>query len=156
MAEIGWSWEGEQCLGEIHDYISADNGGGGPLNSQYVLVTQKLLNGPDVITRFQQVGRKAVAKGMRCGVLANGRRADGSPEGFLNGTGVDMVALNPPRSRIHCPAFGGEKEPPSPLPGGIGLFAGQGSGHGNLAEPLPKIRFPNPLGLLGLMLERGN
>ncbi len=75
---------------------------------------------------------------------------------FLNRAGVDMVALNSPRNRIHCRAFGGEKEPPSQLPGCIGIFAGQGNGHGNLAEIVSKIRFLSPLGLLDLMLERGN
>jgi hypothetical protein len=48
-------------------------------------MTQKLLHGADVITRHQQVGRKAVPQGMGPHALHDTRLARGLIHGFLQG-----------------------------------------------------------------------
>jgi hypothetical protein len=57
-----------------------------------VTVSQKLLDGPDVVPRLEQVRRERVAKGVRAGALGDRGKPHGLPDRSLENRFVQMVA----------------------------------------------------------------
>ncbi len=57
----------------------------------HILVPQKLLNRPEVVTGFQQMGRKTVAKGMTADPLYNTSSENYGPDRFLKECFVNMM-----------------------------------------------------------------
>jgi hypothetical protein len=55
--------DGDHLLGSVKDFSE--------LLDPDVTVSQKLLDGPDVVPRLEQVGRERVAKGVRAGALGD-------------------------------------------------------------------------------------
>ncbi len=66
----------------------------------YVGMPKKLLNGPDVGARFEQVGGEAVAEHVEGDRLANAGPGTGLLDRPLNGTVVDVIASELAAARL--------------------------------------------------------
>jgi hypothetical protein len=89
--------------GTVAEDVSVDHGRGD------LAVAQELLDGADVLTALQKVGRDGVTEGVATGTLVDAGRADGSGHGALH---VRLVVIVPPSmvslphrvgpAKIHC------------------------------------------------------
>ena len=80
-----------------HPVPAAIERAGGDHGCFHILVTEKLLEGADIVAVFQQMGREAMAESGAAGVFSNPRRADGA----AGGTGGVVARARP---RAHRPA----------------------------------------------------
>ena len=77
-------WTRDACRASIQ-HMRVDHRG------LYVTVAQKLLNGSNVRTSFQQVGGKAMAKGMATGRFTDSSSSDCRANGALDDRGIKMM-----------------------------------------------------------------
>ena len=64
-----------------HPVPAAIERAGGDHGCFHILVTEKLLEGANIVAVFQQMGREAMAESGAAGVFSNPRRADGAAGG---------------------------------------------------------------------------
>ena len=87
-----------------------------------ITVTQKLLDGADVVVGLQQMAGKTVAKRMgRCALWYFGR-VDGPLDCFLDVGLMKIIASVLIFVRDECHRFCGKKPLPNEFPGGIFIF----------------------------------
>ena len=79
----------------------------------HVLVAEEGLDGADVVAGLEQVGREAVAEGVRRDALVDAGSAGGAAELALNQGLVEVMTARPARRAVDV-GPGGRKEP---LPG---------------------------------------
>ncbi len=96
-----------------------------------VLVTEKLLDGADIIAVFQQMGGEAMAEGVAAGVSGDSRRADGGVDRALQAALVQMVAARRTCGRIARVTAHRKDELRGPFPIGVGILPLQGIGERN-------------------------
>ena len=74
--------------------MGIDHGGGN------IVVPEQLLNGADVGAALQQVGGEGMPKGMGADVLRQTGTADGHLDGFVDDTGVNVMATGDTGARV--------------------------------------------------------
>ena len=106
-----------------------------------VIMPQKSLYGSDICSPLKQMGCKTVPKRMCADSFCQPGFASSRLDGFINDTGINMVATSNTASRVYGKRTGGENVLPAPFSGGIGVFSSQGIGHLNFAIPIGQIIF---------------
>ncbi len=92
---------------------------------RHVAVAQKLLNGPDIVTRFQKMRGKGVAKGMRSRPLGDGGSLGGFLDRSLQAGFINVAAADHPASGVFRELGRWKYVLPSPLLSCIRVFASQ-------------------------------
>jgi hypothetical protein len=90
-----------------------------------VFVTQKLLDGANIVMRFQEVGGKAVTQSVGSDELDDTRQASRPFDRLLQAALVQVMAARDAGTRILGKATGWENVLPAPFPVGVGVFARQ-------------------------------
>src|SRR5919108_6327715 len=88
-----------------------------------VFVPEKFLHRPDIVPRFEQMGRKRVPQRVTTGRLGNIGLADGSLHRPLQDQFVDVMPPDNARPWVPRRLRGWEDILPYPLAIGIGVFA---------------------------------
>ena len=92
----------------------------------HVFVTQKLLDGANVVARFEQVGSEGVAEGVAADALGDAGLAYGVLDRPLQERFVEVVAPLLAGLGV-CPSVLLGKDPlPAPFGRGVGIFAVEG------------------------------
>jgi hypothetical protein len=76
--------------------VGVDHGGAD------VLVAEQLLDGPDIVAVFEEVGDEGVAEGVRSGELGDGGGPTGGADGTLDDGFVEMVTGGSLGSKREC------------------------------------------------------
>ena len=93
-----------------------------------VLVTEELLDRPDVVAGFQEVRREGVAERVGRDVFGNSGGAGGSADLFLNDRLVKVVATGLTGGGVEVGSSRGKYPLSGPLFGSRGVFTAQGLG----------------------------
>ena len=96
----------------------------------HILVAQQLLHSSNIVSLFQQVGRKAVAQGMTTSVLRNLRLSQGLFHGRLHSAVGDVVPALLSTARVVRTNAGWKDILPTPL----GVVRSDTSGRAHKAE----------------------
>ncbi len=78
-------------------------------------MAKKLLDGPDIVASFEQVGREGVTEGVAGDSLCDAHRASGVVDGALNRAFVKVVAMLVAGESVAVCARRGEDELPAPF-----------------------------------------
>lgn len=92
------------------------------------------LDGTDVGAALEEVGGERMAEGMTGGTFGDGRFTDGIGELSLEGVFMEVIASVMAGPRMRAEFGGREDELPWPFAWGVGVFAGEGFGHVDLAD----------------------
>lgn len=122
----------------------------------HILVSQQLLDRPNVIAIFQQVGSETMAQRMARDAVGEGQALGRASHCSLKTTFIQVMATESPAAGIGGRLLGGEDIRPAPFPFGIGELACQGIGQVNRAIALPQVFLVYSLHLLEVVLQRGD
>ena len=120
------------------------------------LVAEDLLDGPDVIAAREQVGREGVPQGVDGRVLGDSHGLDGSAEGSLELSLVEMVPPDDPGARIPGPLGRRENVLPGPLGACSGILSGQGVREADDTVALGSISLMEALDGLEVLSQGGD
>lgn len=137
-----------QCLKQVHGAFyarwSAIQDVGIYHSGFQVGMAEQLLDRPDIVPVFQEVGRERMAETVAGGALFDARPGHGLRNSPLNNGRIDMVATLNPVNGI-SPATVLRKHPlPKPRTARIGIFLGQRLGNKDLAPAFGEINRVNP------------
>ena len=104
-----------------------------------VLVAEEFLNGPDVVTRHEQMGCKGMAEGVASDLFVDSATADRSVNPFSHHRFVEVVAPDGVGSRIGASRAGWEDVLPTPVGGGVGVLSIESVGEVHSAETFSEI-----------------
>lgn len=109
--------------GALVEGVSVDHGGA------HIFVSQEFLNGPDVMTVFQEVGCEGMAEGVAGDAFGKAGLDGGQFHGALDGGFVEVVAAALAGFGVVVEP-GGRKEPlPLPVTGSTGCFLDRAVGN---------------------------
>lgn len=91
-------------------------------------VAEELLDGADVVSIFEQMGRERVAKGVAGNALGQPGGLRGPSDGPLHSRGVKVKPADPTGRGIAATGAGGKDELPPEFRGATGGFTGEGVG----------------------------
>ena len=91
-------------------------------------MAQEFLHGADVVAVFEEVGGKAVAKGVGADRLIDAGPAGGLTDGLLQTAFVQVVAAHDAAARVHGQTVRRKDVLPAPFSAGVGVLAFQGVG----------------------------
>jgi hypothetical protein len=97
-----------------HPKTTAVQDMGIPHHRRYITVAQQLLNGPDVIPRFQQVRGERMPEGVATGTLRDSRSAHRLDNGAPHDGGMKMMTT--PDSRVRVPMVSRRRKHSLPRP----------------------------------------
>ena len=93
-----------------------------------VFVAEEFLDGANIVPGFQQVGRKAMAEGVRGDLFGEASGLGCGAHGFLHAAFVQVMPAEFLTTRVLSDVRSGKNILPAPLPASIGVFARQGIG----------------------------
>ncbi len=100
----------------------------------HIFMAEEVLDGPDVVAVFQEMGGETVAEGMRGALFGDSRLPDGGFDGTLGGSGIEMMPSDITAAWIFRARFRWKEELPAPFAVGQGIFCLQGVGEGDVSE----------------------
>lgn len=124
--------------------------------SFHIFVTEKFLDGTDVVMGLQQVGGEGMAKGVRADGLGNARGFSGSADGLLQAAFIKVVTAEHFPARIPGDPFRGEHILPAPFLASIGVLALQRVGQKDAAVTVSQILFMQGAAMGELIPESRN
>jgi hypothetical protein len=89
-----------------------------------VPVTQKLLDGAEVVAVLQEVRREAVAQSVATGGRREARAADGASDHLLKAGLGEVMAADEAATRVRRPPGGREQPVPAQLAVSVGVLPG--------------------------------
>lgn len=108
---------------------------------RHVRMAEKLLDGPDIIPGFEQMGGERMPECMHACSRRQPCRFGSHPDGFLENRFMNMVTNDPFCRRLHTKPGCRKDILTAPFLMGIGIFHAEGARQADRSEPLGEIRF---------------
>jgi hypothetical protein len=109
------------------------------LGCLHVDMAKQFLHGADVVSGFEKMGGIGMPEGMGMNRFLYAGLVHGVPDGLAQDTGVEVVSSYAAAAGVTAELVRREDVLPAKLLGGVGILAGEGFWHLDLAESFGKV-----------------